>query len=551
MEKFVFFILNIFKNNIQNNGIDFNQLKLIVSIKLLMDKRNQIIGASLNLQNKKMSYFYQHLMIVLFGGLFGLVFLFPGNILLVMTSYHAILILFLSMTIITEFSNIILDTKDKFIILPRPINDKTYMLARLLYTVIYLAKLCFYFSIIPFIICIFKYNIYTFLLLILTTFLTTFISLIVTNIVYLVLIRNFSETKIRDIISYIQIAFAIIIYAASQILPKMTNLQNIANNVDFQWYTYLFPPVWFGVLFETIINKNVSILNLSISCIAIVMPIILYYIIQKYLSVNYIQNIIKINLSENKIVLKKPKKKYHNFILSLFVRPKELYYFNFLYSVNSRDRNFKIKFYPFFGYMIVLVFILIYNFYTDDITAIGSAKYLSMILIYIPTLFVMHVHDLLPFNEYYQAAWVFQANQINKPSHFVIGQLKYILLIYFIPAFVLLSIIGLFLFNALSGLHIFICFLNIISFYLGYLSFKKFTLPFSKEGHIDMKGISFIKRMMEFMLILLIVGLHFLFIKLNYLPLNIFWIILAITGDYFFIKILQKKQWDEFGNNAL
>src|SRR5690606_9496615 len=47
----------------------------------------------------------------------------------------------LTFTMITDFANVLVDTKDKFILFSRPVNDKTIMLSRLLYIFIYLMRL--------------------------------------------------------------------------------------------------------------------------------------------------------------------------------------------------------------------------------------------------------------------------------------------------------------------------------------------------------------------------------------------------------------------------
>jgi len=44
------------------------------------------------------------------------------------------------MTLIADFTAVLIDVRDNFIIIPKPINDKTFVLSRLLHIFIHLCK---------------------------------------------------------------------------------------------------------------------------------------------------------------------------------------------------------------------------------------------------------------------------------------------------------------------------------------------------------------------------------------------------------------------------
>ena len=58
-----------------------------------------------------------------------------------LTLYFGILAFMLAMFLITDFSHILIDVKDNYIILPKPVSSQTFLIGRLLHIIIHVSKI--------------------------------------------------------------------------------------------------------------------------------------------------------------------------------------------------------------------------------------------------------------------------------------------------------------------------------------------------------------------------------------------------------------------------
>src|SRR5690349_20150545 len=122
-------------------GVDFERLKIIAETKLLMDRRRVYMNWRTQQQKENSNPLLVTLIIYAFFGLFvgTTVFAF-GSLVLVMTVIHSYLLFMMAMTMITDFSSVLLDTADNQTILPKPVNSKTLFVARLVHILVYLLQ---------------------------------------------------------------------------------------------------------------------------------------------------------------------------------------------------------------------------------------------------------------------------------------------------------------------------------------------------------------------------------------------------------------------------
>ena len=66
-----------------------------------------------------------------------------------MIVFYTYIMVMISMTLITDFSSILLDTSDNTIILPRPVDSRTLFAARLTHILLYLGQLGLGLTVIP------------------------------------------------------------------------------------------------------------------------------------------------------------------------------------------------------------------------------------------------------------------------------------------------------------------------------------------------------------------------------------------------------------------
>ena len=126
-------------------GVNISQLRAILTAKLMMDDRRPL---HLNRNNKKTDgkpSKYAGIGRLFLSVLLGSILIFPliteANILVKILIVYSFLIIILSMMLITEFTTVLLDGRDNQIILPKPVNDRTFLLSRLLHLIIFILDL--------------------------------------------------------------------------------------------------------------------------------------------------------------------------------------------------------------------------------------------------------------------------------------------------------------------------------------------------------------------------------------------------------------------------
>src|SRR6266511_3957709 len=150
MDKILLKILKWFSPLFASQGIDTYKMFEIVKTKITMDKRR--VHFQFRQQNKKQNENSNRLYSVLFVyGIFSLfmalMIAFMEDIVLAMIIFHSYLLFMMAMTLITDFSYVLLDTTDNFIILPRPVDSKTFFVSRMVHVFIYLFQFGFAMSV--------------------------------------------------------------------------------------------------------------------------------------------------------------------------------------------------------------------------------------------------------------------------------------------------------------------------------------------------------------------------------------------------------------------
>ena len=143
-------------------GIDYPIMRKILQVKLLMDSRRApaIIGQRNKKKQKRDSnQFIQSLWIYLIIGCFMIIFIvFGDHFLFQMSLYFGVLMFMVMMSVVSDFSTVLLDTRDKGIILTKPVNSRTLGLAKAIHVTIYMFYLSIAFSGPALIVSLFKHG---------------------------------------------------------------------------------------------------------------------------------------------------------------------------------------------------------------------------------------------------------------------------------------------------------------------------------------------------------------------------------------------------------
>jgi len=507
-------VLDKFKGLFRIVGVDYIVMRKILQVKLTMDGRRvpTAIGNSWkknNEQEKKDSNsFIKSLWLYMILGAIMIPIVMHGeNYIFQMSLIFAILMFMVMSTLISDFSYVLLDIRDRNIIFTKPVDSKTLNMAKAVHVFIYMLFLTTALAGPALITSIIKHGILFFLIFLLEIILMNLLIVVITALIYILILKFFDGEKLKDIINYVQIALSMVIALGYQLVGRIFNVIDI--NVIFvpKWWQYFIMPIWFGAPFEVILNRNYNTFFVVFSALAVIIPIISIAIYIKLTPV-FERNLQKLNNNTSKG--EKGSKKFINAISNIICSSKEeKAFFTFASNIVKNEREFKLKVYPSLGFSIIFPFIFIFNtLRSTGWSNIASSKmyftiYLCAILI--PTLIMM-----MKFSGKYKAAWIYKVLPIKETASIFKGTIKAFMIKLLIPLFIIQSII----FIKIFGFRIFddliLVLLNMLLYVVLCFKFTKKALPFSESYEAAQQGEDVVT---TFALMMLLGGLaliHFL-----------------------------------------
>ena len=551
MDTFLLKILLAFIKKVSGPGIDFERLKAIAETKVLMDHRRTPVAWRKKQQKESKNPMLGTLIMYAFVSLYMgfLVYSMP-SLLLSMIILHAYLMFMMSMTLITDFSTVILDTTDNQIILPKPVTSRTLFLARLVHILVYLLQFSISLIAIPLILIFVKYGFLTGICSILTLLLTVGLSVFVTYLLYALIMRFSNEQKMKDIIGYFQILMTIIIVIGFQLLPRLIDFDHLNFKFSLHWYSYLLPPVWMAMSLDAVHSLHFDMVHASMIAVSILMPIATIWLMIKYLAPSFSRKLGALDSNEEvtkkKNSLKTEKKDVSDTLARLLCSTSlEKAGFEKTWKITARDKNFKIQFYPSVAYILVFAFIFIFksgkNF--EVIWSHLSDTKMYLWFIYLPMLTMATGLAIIPYYENFQASWVYQSISINKPGEIISGSIKVIITKFFIPAYFILFAIAWYIWGNLILTQFLFGLFNNVLILIVIANISDHYLPFSKQMEIKKQSGRLVRMLFQTFLIGLLIALHYLALRISWLVPAL--IPISAAGVYFLFKRIQNLSWTQ------
>ena len=536
-------------------GVQPDQLEIILLAKLKMDGRRTSMftqnykgKANHNLDLFSMAYFF------FMGAMCLLIFANFNNRTTEIGLYLSIWLFLLSLTLITEFSEVLIDVRDNYILLPRPVNDQTISISRLVHIFIYLFRLVASFMIPAFIFIIVKEGFPGNFVFLFQMLATVVFAIFLVNMVYLVILSYTTQQRFKEIINYFQIAFIIILLSTYYVLPNIIDFEAFKNaNILDHPISYFLPSLWIGSWWELIVNGNTSSHIIILSILGLLTPIICLWLVVNVFSKNLSQKLFSIgqNSSVDKknkkvVVQKSSSSGWMNWWREKINRtPVEKAGFNIVWWVTARSRDFKLKTYPMFGFIpSYFVFMAMNGKGTIDerwSEILNGHHYIF--LIYLAVYGAIIPITNLRFSENFKAAWIFYAMPMERPGEFIKGAVKSIIVKFVLPILVILSTIILLVWGIKALDDILLGTINIFLFVAIVGRFLLKSMPFSRPWSEQSKGnnISFT---FTSMFLLGIVGFfHYFFLDQPFLLIGQG--IIAIVLIWYFFKSIEEKTYED------
>lgn len=505
MNKFFLFLILLPESLWKAMGADINHLKAILKVKLMLDDRRPLSMGKPQAKKKKPVRFMTVLSVFI-SIVIGIMYIIPLGLndhFMGLWLYFSVFLVMLSIMLITDFSTVLFDTRDKTILLPRPINERTLLLSRLLHMFIYLFRIVFPMSLAGWI----AFGImegwkavvwFPFAILMLTI-----IALFLVNGCYLLVLRFSKPGKFKDIINYFQIGFSILFFACIYLMPRAVSNEGFQQlrHIDFPWAIYT-PTYWLAASWSWFQPDTLWTATKWISILAVAAPLLLVWLTIKYLSPSFAKRIGNIDVIDNVAEApdlqqaKKVKSTIYLKLAHLLNRnPLGKAGFSIAWLQTDRSRNFKMRVYPTFAYVPVYFFYITTQSHKPlkEIWADMPGTSIYILLLYMTSFIVLQLLSMLVYSDQYKASWIYYSSPVAKPGAVMNGAFKGIWVKYFVPMFFLVSVFVLYVWGWTKLPDIVLAFTNITLFGVCIMRVAHRRLPFSAMEQMKEKGNRFFK----------------------------------------------------------
>lgn len=531
-------ILDLFRPLFEAFGVEYEKMRLIVSMKLTLDKRKN------NSSENKNSLMQSVILYLLIGLVASRIIVMPIDIMTKMTVLFALIFVMLLTCFITDFSSVILDTYDRHIIGITDVKDITLNMAKIVHIIIYISIISLSISAFSILMILMAYNIGFCLLFILCMILMDFLLIMMTSVIYYLLIKIFKGEKLKDVLNLFQI-FMIFVFSIMYYFIT-SSLSDIQINYTFSINAYdLFIPfMWFASLFCVIFYGKIQTLYIIMAILGIIVPILSILIYIK-LTPAFERNLDKLEqVSYNEKDSKSKKSFVSKLANKICKNNEEKSFFEFIYTNLSRDREFKTRVYPTLASGIIMPLVLLFVTYDRSISIMEYLKSLSttnnFLNIYLAVILLQNCILLLKYSKEYEASFIYDVLPISKKKNIYSAEFKVIIIKLFVPIFIIIGIPYLILFKAKFIVHLLIAFVSTIFISMGTFRVNDKSLPFSEDYAVTANTSNFLNIIKSIGFVGAAVLLHYLIILKAPYIFSVAYLILLIL----IMKIIWNKVFD-------
>lgn len=531
-------ILDLFRPLFEAFGVEYEKMRLIVSMKLTLDKRKN------NSSENKNSLMQSVILYLVIGLVASRIIVMPIDIMTKMTVLFALIFVMLLTCFITDFSSVILDTYDRHIIGITDVKDITLNMAKIVHIIIYISIISLSISAFSILMILMAYNIGFCLLFILCMILMDFLLIMMTSVIYYLLIKIFKGEKLKDVLNLFQI-FMIFVFSIMYYFIT-SSLSDIQINYTFSINAYdLFIPfMWFASLFCVIFYGKIQTLYIIMAILGIIVPILSILIYIK-LTPAFERNLDKLEqVSYNEKDSKSKKSFVSKLANKICKNNEEKSFFEFIYTNLSRDREFKTRVYPTLASGIIMPLVLLFVTYDRSISIMEYLKSLSttnnFLNIYLAVILLQNCILLLKYSKEYEASFIYDVLPISKKKNIYSAEFKVIIIKLFVPIFIIIGIPYLILFKAKFIVHLLIAFVSTIFISMGTFRVNDKSLPFSEDYAVTANTSNFLNIIKSIGFVGVAVLLHYLIILKTPYIFSVAYLILLIL----IMKIIWNKVFD-------
>jgi hypothetical protein len=511
-------LLDRFSDMFRRAGVDYDMLRLILQLKLVMDSRRvpTVIANSGKVKEGK-NYFKSSLFIYCFMGLFtALLIELPFPLFYKMNFSIGMIIFLLMSTMISDFSSVLLDVREKNILAPRPISPKTLSTAKAIHIVYYLFYITLALAGPSLVLGAISYGPVFLIIFLIEIILICAFVVFFTSILYTLILRFFDGEKLKDIINYFQIILSVVLLFSYQLIGRIFDISELVITTSPAWWHYIMPTAWFAAPFSLFLEHDLSAYNIYLSAAAFIMPILSLILYIRAVMPHFEKNLQKLNTQSSRNTEDKSIKAAIDGRIAklLCSTDHERLFFRFTQLLSGNERKLKLRLYPTLAFSVFMPFVFMLNSlgrgktaadFFDDIS--NGTYHLGL---YFTAIMLGSTMQLLKNSENYRGAWIYRALPLESPVPVFKGALKGFLLRFIIPIYLFTSLI----FVIICGIRIIpdvlLIFFNMMLLILLIYRFTKKELPFYKDFQYTQDGNTTGFIMLCFFITGLLGGAHYL-----------------------------------------
>ena len=495
-------------------GIDYPTMRRILRLKLVMNRRRSSTVIAKDRPDNKNTFFASLGMYAFLGLFIGIFMFFPFPLFLKMNIVLGMIIFIILTTMISDFSSVLLDIQDKAILLTRPVDAKTFGMAKLLYIVYYLFSITIAISGIALVAALIKHGPLFFLAMLAILILICSFTILFTSILYFAVLRLFSGEKLKDIINYFQIALSVFMTVAYQLIGRIFNFVDATVQVSVHWWNFLLPSSWFAAPFCIFFGNDRGLPYILLAVTGVVIPVIALILYVKVAAPAFERNLQKLASGGG------AKAKTKKFSLMRTVsglvcyNSEEKAFFRFTCGILKNERKLKLRLFPNLTLGVIMPFVMIFSFagrtgsFRESLSAIAGGSY--HLFMYISLIFFATLFSVIATSENFRGAWIYRAMPIQNPAPVLKGALKAFVYKYSIPFYLLTGLI----FTVICGVRILpdlvLIFVNMMILMLVMFKLSKKELPFSRDFQLTQGASNLGLFFLSFIFCGVMAGAHYL-----------------------------------------
>lgn len=542
----------------ESAGVNTAHLKAILTTKLVMDDRRPPSLSQMRRRQKDKpitrATLGTMLVSVLLGVFYLLLFSIGKNIVTQLTFYFSVFFAMLSLTLISDFTSVLIDVRDNFIILPKPVNDRTIVVARLLHIFIHICKIVLPMCLPAVVMMAVKNGAGGAVVFFLLVFLLTAFSIFFINALYLLILKLTTPQRFQSIIGTVQIVFAVVMYGSYQLFPRMLSWVDFNSfDISKKPAVAFFPLYWLAQSWNVLYNLGGSVAEVAFALAGIVFPLLCVYLVVRLLAPSFNRKVSLIGASTggeatpaNPTTTKQAG--FLPFASRLLTATKaERAGFEFTWKMTARSRDFKLKVYPSMGYLLVYVAVIVLNNKRINFSELQQSSTQSRVLIvsalYFTSLLLTMAIGQMFYSEKYKAGWLYFTSPLQRPGEVIAGATKAVILKFYMPIVLVLTLVGFFIGGLPVLPNIVLGLFNqvLIAAILVYVGYKYF--PFSAHQSTQVKTGAFLRGMTIFFISGCIALGHFFLY--SFLPVVIIFAALSILASWLLFDALKKISWGQ------